>query len=104
MKARIVGPELLTLRRKPQTSAWVQIGWRVALAVGILVLVIVIHWLERDGLRDNLDNHVSFSDVVYFTFVSITTTGYGDIVPISDHTRTFDALVVTPARIFARPS
>ena len=100
MKARIVGPELLTLRRKPRTSAWVQIGWRVALAVGILVLVIVIHWLERDGLRDNFDNHVSFSDVVYFTFVSITTTGYGDIVPISDHTRTFDALVVTPARIF----
>ena len=49
MKARIVGPELLTLRRKPRTSAWVQIGWRVALAVGILVLVIVIHWLERDG-------------------------------------------------------
>ena len=100
MKRRAVGPALLTLRRGSTTSAWVQIGWRVALSLAILLLVILVHWFERDGLRDNLDNHISFVDVVYFTFVSITTTGYGDIVPISDHTRTFDALVVTPARIF----
>ena len=32
--------------------------------------------------------------------ISITTTGYGDIVPVANHTRLFDALVVTPIRIF----
>jgi voltage-gated potassium channel len=32
--------------------------------------------------------------------ISITTTGYGDIVPISDKARMFDAFVVTPIRIF----
>jgi voltage-gated potassium channel len=32
--------------------------------------------------------------------ISITTTGYGDVVPIADNTRMFDALVVTPIRIF----
>ena len=32
--------------------------------------------------------------------ISITTTGYGDVVPVADHTRMFDALVVTPIRIF----
>jgi voltage-gated potassium channel len=31
--------------------------------------------------------------------ISATTTGYGDIVPISDRARMFDALVVTPIRI-----
>jgi len=97
---RPAGPDLLTLRRKSSTSPWVQLGWRVGLVIGLLFFVIAIHWIERDGLRDNLDGHVSFSDVIYFTMVSITTTGYGDIVPISDHTRTFDALVVTPIRIF----
>ena len=76
------------------------IGWRVALVIAILLLVIAVHWIERDGLRDGHDGHVSFLDVIYFTMVSITTTGYGDIVPISDGTRTFDALVVTPIRIF----
>src|SRR3712207_5856209 len=32
--------------------------------------------------------------------ISITTTGYGDVVPVANHTRLFDALVVTPIRIF----
>nr|WP_243451005.1 potassium channel family protein [Sphingosinicella sp. CPCC 101087] len=91
---------MLTLRRKPRTSAWIQLGWRVGLVIGLLVFVIAVHWLERDGLRDNLDGHVSFSDVIYFTMVSVTTTGYGDVVPITAGTRIFDALVVTPIRIF----
>jgi voltage-gated potassium channel len=56
--------------------------------------------LERDGLKDSHDGFVSFLDVVYFTMISITTTGYGDIVPISDSARMFDAFVVTPIRIF----
>jgi voltage-gated potassium channel len=62
--------------------------------------VITIHWIERDGLRDNHDNHVSFVDVIYFTMISATTTGFGDIVPVSERARLFDAFVVTPARIF----
>jgi len=94
------GPEHITLRRKSSLPIWAQIGWRVALVLGLLVFTILLHWFERDGLRDNLDGHVSFRDVVYFTMISITTTGYGDIVPIADHTRLFDALVVTPIRIF----
>jgi voltage-gated potassium channel len=78
----------------------VQIGWRVALVFGLLLFAIAVHWFERDGLRDSYDNHVSFLDVIYFTMISITTTGYGDVVPVADHTRMFDALVVTPIRIF----
>ncbi|MDQ8755622.1 potassium channel family protein [Sphingosinicella sp. LHD-64] len=94
------GPDHVTLRRKSPLPVWVQIGWRVALVLGLLVFAVLVHWLERDGLRDNLDNHVSFLDVIYFTMISITTTGYGDVVPIADNTRMFDALVVTPIRVF----
>jgi len=78
----------------------VQIGWRVALVFGLLLFAIAVHWFERDGLRDHYDGEVSFLDVIYFTMISITTTGYGDVVPVADHTRMFDALVVTPIRIF----
>ena len=50
-------------------------------------MLILIHWLERDGLKDTHDGDVSLVDVVYFTMISATTTGYGDIVPVTDRTR-----------------
>jgi voltage-gated potassium channel len=94
------GSDYATLRRKSPLPVWAQIVWRVALVVGLLVFAIALHWFERDGLKDVHDGHISFVDVIYFTMISITTTGYGDIVPITDRTRLFDALVVTPIRIF----
>lgn len=91
---------LAVLRRKSQKPLWFGLAWRAATVVGLIGLLIAFHWFERDGLRDNFDGHISFVDVVYFTMISATTTGYGDIVPVADHTRLFDALVVTPVRIF----
>jgi voltage-gated potassium channel len=73
---------------------------RSCVVVFLFVLVIVVFWLDRDGLRDNADDAVSFIDVVYFTMVSVTTVGYGDIVPVTDQARLVDALVVTPIRLF----
>src|SRR5919106_4403066 len=91
--------ELLVLRRKPRITGWLSLGWRLAAMAALLGLLILIHWIERDGLKDNYDGHVSFLDVIYFTMISATTTGYGDIVPVTDRTRMFDAVVVTPIRI-----
>jgi len=91
--------DLLVLRRKPRLTGWLGLGWRIAAMVALLALLILIHWLERDGLKDNLDGVVSFLDVIYFTMISATTTGYGDIVPVTDRTRLFDAIVVTPIRV-----
>lgn len=89
-----------TLKRKSAMPVWLAIGWRVAAVVALLALAIGVHWIERDGLKDTADGHVSFLDIIYFTSISITTTGYGDIVPVSTSARMFDALVVTPIRIF----
>ena len=94
------GPDHVLLRRRSPWSVWAQLGFRIALVLGLLAFAIAVHWFERHGLRDQLDEHVSFLDVIYFTMISITTTGYGDIVPVETHTRMFDALVVTPIRIF----
>ena len=93
-------PTHATLNRKSPLPVWAAIAWRVAFTVGLVVLAVLVHWAERDGLRDNSDGHVSFIDVFYFTMISITTTGYGDIVPVSQQARLFDALVVTPIRLF----
>jgi voltage-gated potassium channel len=100
MRQKPRGPDEVTLRRRSRLPVWAQLAWRAALVIGLLCFAIALHWIERDGLKDTHDGHVSFVDVVYFTMISITTTGYGDIVPVADHTRLFDALVVTPIRIF----
>ncbi|KQN26423.1 potassium transporter TrkA [Sphingomonas sp. Leaf33] len=89
-----------TLQRKSQLPVWLSIGWRVTAVVGLVGLAIAVHWFDRAGLRDNYDGAVSFLDVVYFTMISITTTGYGDIAPVSERARLFDALIVTPIRVF----
>lgn len=89
-----------TMRRASQTPVWLSIGWRVAGVVGLVGLAIAVHWFDRAGLRDNYDGEISFLDVVYFTMISITTTGYGDIAPVTPQARLFDALIVTPIRIF----
>jgi voltage-gated potassium channel len=89
-----------TLKRKSSLPIWLSIGWRVATVLALLALAVGVHWIEREGLKDTADGHVSFLDIIYFTSISITTTGYGDIVPVSTSARLFDALVVTPIRVF----
>ncbi len=89
-----------TLKRKSRLPVWLSIGWRVIGVMALLALAIGVHYFDREGLRDTYDGHVSFLDVVYFTAISITTTGYGDIAPVTEQARMFDALVVTPIRIF----
>ncbi len=89
-----------TLTRSTNMPVWLSIGWRVLFVMTLLGIAISVHWFDREGLRDNYDNDVSFLDVIYFTFISITTTGYGDIAPVTERARMFDALVVTPIRIF----
>lgn len=89
-----------TLKRKSTLPVWVSIGWRILAVLGLVALAVGVHWFDRSGLRDNYDGHVSFLDIIYFTMISITTTGYGDIAPVTDEARLFDALVVTPIRIF----
>ena len=60
----------------------------------------VSFWFDRDGLKDQIDGHISFSDILYFGMITVTTVGYGDIVPVSDRARLIDAVIVTPARLF----
>ena len=91
--------DLLTLRRRSPIRGWFDIAWRLVAAATMIGILILFHWLEREGLKDMQDGEVSLVDVIYFTMISATTTGYGDIVPVTEKTRLFDALVVTPIRI-----
>ena len=99
----MLGPnrrKYLVVQRKSQRPVWISIAWRVGAVCALLGMIILVHWLQRHEFKDHFDNKASFVDIIYFTMISATTTGYGDIVPVTDRARMFDALVVTPVRIF----
>lgn len=88
------------LRRKQRTPDWVSLLWRLGLAFALIAIAVAVHWFDRDGLRQNSGEPLTFSDVLYFTMITITTVGYGDIVPVTQQARMFDTFVVTPIRLF----
>jgi voltage-gated potassium channel len=74
--------------------------FRIGLVLALFALVFLILWLGRDGLKDNYHEHITAIDVLYFAMVTITTVGYGDIVPVSQQARLVDAVLITPIRVF----
>ncbi|MFB0873378.1 MULTISPECIES: TrkA family potassium uptake protein [unclassified Sphingobium] len=88
------------LRRRSALPLWADLAWRLALVFGLIAIVLALHWFGRDGLKDNYDNAISFIDVLYFTTVTVTTVGYGDIVPVTPEARLFESIFVTPIRLF----
>lgn len=90
----------ISLNRKGRLSLSQSLAMRGALVLALIMVALAGHWLDRGGLRDNIDGHVSTVDVLYFTAVTVSTVGYGDIVPVTDRARMFDTFVVTPIRLF----
>jgi voltage-gated potassium channel len=86
------------LRRALRVPVWADVGIRLSAVFVLIFIVVLLHWFDREGLVDHHDGNISFLDVVYFTMISITTTGFGDIAPISDRSRLVEAVIVTPIR------
>ncbi|MEU0659939.1 potassium channel family protein [Streptomyces lavendulocolor] len=76
-----------------------QVGARLLMALAVLLLTVAIVYLDRGGYHDNADESVDLLDAVYYATVTLSTTGYGDIVPHSDSARLVNVLLVTPLRV-----
>lgn len=83
----------------PQTGPLRQIGVRLLIAVGFIVAMTTVVYLGRAGYRDNFDETVTLLDSFYYSTVSLTTTGYGDITPVTPTARLVNTVVVTPLRM-----
>jgi voltage-gated potassium channel len=84
-------------RRRP--SPTVTIARRLTVAVLCLVVTVLVVYGGRDGYRDVNGDGVSLLDAIYYTTVSMSTIGYGDITPASDSARLLNIIVVTPVRL-----
>lgn len=88
---------ILFLRREKDPIK--TLALRAIFVLIIFLMIVAIFWYHRGDLHDSQDGDVSFLDVIYFTFITITTVGYGDIVPVTEPARIIDAVIVTPLRI-----
>jgi voltage-gated potassium channel len=75
------------------------IARRVLIALGVLVFVVFVVWLDRTGYNDTSDGAVDLLDALYYSTVSLSTTGYGDITPVSDSARIVNVVLITPLRV-----
>lgn len=98
-RKRLVAPPPL-LTRRATGSPWRTLVVRTLLALALLVTAFCLLWFDREGLRDQIDGHLTFGEVIYFTMITITTVGYGDIVPVTERARLIDAFLLTPIRLF----
>jgi voltage-gated potassium channel len=77
------------------------VGARALLATALLVVSTLIVYLGRDGYRDaaHPGQPLSFLGAAYYSAVTLSTTGYGDIVPVTNLARLVNVLVITPIRV-----
>ncbi|MCX5391806.1 TrkA family potassium uptake protein [Streptomyces sp. NBC_00094] len=95
---RIAGPQIRLPRRVVEQPLR-QVGKRLLMALGVLMLTVIIVYVDREGYHDNANETLDFLDCVYYATVTLSTTGYGDIVPYSDTARLANILLVTPLRV-----
>ncbi|MFO7163938.1 MAG: potassium channel family protein [Mycolicibacterium hassiacum] len=72
---------------------------RIVYALLALCAATLIVYLERDGYRDVQGDDLSLLDCLYYATVSLSTTGYGDITPLTPAARLTNILVITPLRV-----
>lgn len=75
------------------------IGRRLVGAALALTVTVVLVYLGRHGYRDVNEDGLSLLDCIYYATVSLSTTGYGDITPVSESARLVNVLVITPLRV-----
>lgn len=81
-----------------------KIAMRVGYALAALFAAVMIVYFDRHGYRDidsapDANNPLSFLDCLYYATVSLSTTGYGDITPVTERARLINVLVITPLRV-----
>ncbi|GAA2549896.1 potassium channel family protein [Winogradskya consettensis] len=72
---------------------------RVLAAVVLVLLTVTVIYVDRDGYRDINEDGLTLLDCFYYAVVSLSTTGYGDITPVTAHARLVNILFITPARV-----
>jgi voltage-gated potassium channel len=77
----------------------VALARRAAIALGALLAAGLLVYVQRDDYRDSNGTPIGFVDALYYATVSLSTTGYGDIVPVTESARLWTIILITPLRL-----
>lgn len=72
---------------------------RLTLAMLAMVAAVIVVYFTRDGYIDVRGEPMGLLDCIYFATVSLTTTGYGDVTPVSEFARLTNIVLITPLRL-----
>jgi voltage-gated potassium channel len=74
---------------------------RAALGCGLLVVSTLIVYVGRSGYKDTAEpgQPLTFLACLYYATVTLSTTGYGDIVPVTASARLVNIVLITPIRV-----
>ena len=90
-----LGTVALPARRRGPLGSF---ALRIGIALACVVITTVLVYAERDGYTDSNGTPISWLDALYYATVTLSTTGYGDIVPATEQARLANILVITPLR------
>lgn len=87
--------DVITIPSSGRVTPWALMARRFAYALILMVVVAAVVYLDREGYSEPL----TFIDSLYYSAVSLSTTGYGDITPVSERARLVNIFFVTPSRV-----
>ncbi len=72
---------------------------RLVLAIVLVLGTVAIIYADRDAYRDVNEDGLTLLDCFYYAVVTLSTTGYGDITPVTPDARLVNVVIITPARV-----
>ncbi|AEX43727.1 membrane transporter [Corynebacterium diphtheriae HC01] len=86
---------IIRIPGNPLVSPIRLIARRFGYALALIIVVALVVYLDEGGYSE----HLTFIDALYYSAVSLSTTGYGDITPITQSARLLNIIIITPLRL-----
>ncbi|MDN8626927.1 MULTISPECIES: potassium channel family protein [Corynebacterium] len=87
--------DVVNIPTDARATPWALIARRFGYALLLIIAVAFLAYLDRAGYSEPL----TFIDALYYSAVTLSTTGYGDITPVTQTARLINIFLITPARV-----
>ena len=87
--------DVVSIPTDARATPWALLARRFGYALLLIIAVAFVAYLDRDGYSEPL----TFIDALYYSAVTLSTTGYGDITPVTQTARLINIVLITPARV-----
>lgn len=87
--------DVVNIPTAARATPWSLIARRFFYALLLIIVVAFVAYMDRDGYSEPL----TFIDALYYSAVTLSTTGYGDITPVTQSARLLNIFLITPARV-----